>query len=217
LSNADSFIEEVTDEVRRDRLFGLWKKYAPFVIGAVVAVVAGTAVKSWLDHRAVEEARADGGALIAAAAGATPEGRAQSLLAFIEAAQGGVAFVARLQAAGALADAGDPAAAADMFDQAAGLGSDPALTALAAYRAALLRIPLVPPSQSIAALGALTAPGNPLRILALEARGLVHLRNADRAAALADFDAVLADPGASEASRARVRELRTTLGPLAEG
>jgi hypothetical protein len=217
LSNADSFIEEVTDEVRRDRLFGLWKKYAPFVIGAIVAVVAGTAVKSWLDHRETEQARAAGGALLAAATGPTAEARAQSLLAFIDGAEGGVAFVARMQAAGALADAGDPAAAADMFDQAAGLGSEPALTALAAYRAAILRIPLVAPSQSIAALTPLTAPGNPMRILALEARGLVHLRNGDTAAARTDFDAVLADTAASEASRARVRELRTTLGPLAEG
>ena len=34
----------VSEEVRRDRMFGLWKRYGPFVIGAIVVFVVGAAV-----------------------------------------------------------------------------------------------------------------------------------------------------------------------------
>ncbi|MEL6318680.1 MAG: hypothetical protein AAFR16_13700, partial [Pseudomonadota bacterium] len=35
----DTFIDEVTEELRRDRLFALFKRYGPFAIGAVVLLV----------------------------------------------------------------------------------------------------------------------------------------------------------------------------------
>ena len=71
MSDRDSFIEEVSEEVRRDRMFSLWKRYGPFVIGGIVAVVALTGVKNWLDSEAEKAARQAGGALIAAAEAVT--------------------------------------------------------------------------------------------------------------------------------------------------
>ena len=41
MSDTDSFIEEVTEEVRRDRLFAWMKRYGWMVIGAVIIVVGG--------------------------------------------------------------------------------------------------------------------------------------------------------------------------------
>ena len=216
MSDVDRFIEEVTDEVRRDRMFGLWKRYAPFVIGAVVAIVGATAVNSWLQHRAASQAQAAGGALIEAAAPANPEQRAASLLAFSDIAEGGVMLLGRMQAAGALAEAGDAVAAAEQFEAVAAAATDePALAALAAYRAAILRAPAAGSGATIAALTPLTQPGNPMRLLALEARGIAHLEVGDRASARADFDLVLSDPEASDQTRARVGEFGGLLGPAA--
>ena len=43
VSDTDSFIEEVTEEVRRDRLYKFLRKYAWVGILAVVTIVGGTA------------------------------------------------------------------------------------------------------------------------------------------------------------------------------
>ena len=43
VSDTDSFIEEVSEEVRRDRLYGFFRKYAWVGILVVVTIVGGTA------------------------------------------------------------------------------------------------------------------------------------------------------------------------------
>ena len=43
LSESESFIEEVSDEVRRDKLFKLFKKYGWVLALVVIAIVGGTA------------------------------------------------------------------------------------------------------------------------------------------------------------------------------
>jgi hypothetical protein len=214
LSDQDSFIEEVTEEVRRDRLFGLWKKYAPFVIGAVIAIVAATALASWLDHRAEQSAREAGAALLAAGEQADPADRASSLLALADGAEAGTEVIALMQAGAAMAADGDLSAAADAFDRAARAAAaidEPALSALAAYRAALLRLGAVDHEESVGALSALTTDDNPMRLLALEARALTHMEAGDTNAARADLETVLADAAATEGTRQRARDLLATL------
>ena len=47
MSNTDSFIEEVTEEVRNDKLFALFRKYGWIAGLAVVVMVGGTAWSEW--------------------------------------------------------------------------------------------------------------------------------------------------------------------------
>ena len=49
VSDSDSFISEVSEEVRRDRMFALWRKYGPFLIGAIALIVAAAGLKAYLD------------------------------------------------------------------------------------------------------------------------------------------------------------------------
>ena len=44
MSESDSFIQEVTEEVRQDRMFALWKKWGPYVLAAIVIAVGGAAI-----------------------------------------------------------------------------------------------------------------------------------------------------------------------------
>ena len=43
MSETDSFIQEVTEEVRQDQMLRYWKKYGAYVIGGVALIVAGAA------------------------------------------------------------------------------------------------------------------------------------------------------------------------------
>ena len=47
MSNPESFIEEVTEEVRRDRLFGLFRKYGWIAVLVILGIVGGSAWNEW--------------------------------------------------------------------------------------------------------------------------------------------------------------------------
>ena len=213
MSDSDSFIQEVSEEVRRDRMFRLWKRYAPAVLAVIVAVVAATAFIAWRDHARTRAAQEMGAKLIAAGEAASPAARAEAFLTLADAAEGGAATLARLRAAAELAAAGDAEGAAQAYGRVAeAADTEPAFAAFAAYRAAVLAAPQAGAAATVAALTPLTAEGGPFRLLALEARAAAHLALGDRAAARADLDAVAADPLATENLRARVREALATLG-----
>ncbi|NCM96108.1 MAG: tetratricopeptide repeat protein [Rhodobacterales bacterium] len=216
MSDSDSFIQEVSEEVRRDRMFRLWRRYAPAVLGGVVLVVGATAFNAWRDHSRAAAAQEMGARMIAAGEAAAPAARAEAFLALADAADGGAATLARLRAAAELAAAGDAGGAAQAYGRIAeAADTEPAFAAFAAYRAAVLAAPQAGAAATIATLTPLTAEGGPFRLLALEARAAAHLALGDRAAARADLDAVAADPLATENLRARAREALATLGAQA--
>lgn len=57
MSTPDSFIDEVTEEVRRDRLYGLVRKYGWIGIALVLAIVGGASWNEW--RIAQHDARAE--------------------------------------------------------------------------------------------------------------------------------------------------------------
>ena len=76
MANEDSFINEVTEEVRRDRLFALMRRYGWIAVLLVVIIVGGASWNEW--RKASQQAAAEdkGDALIAALQAETPEARA---------------------------------------------------------------------------------------------------------------------------------------------
>ncbi len=51
MSNPDSFINEVKEEVRRDRLFRTFRRYGWIGLLVVLAIVSGTAYREWSSSR----------------------------------------------------------------------------------------------------------------------------------------------------------------------
>ena len=72
MDETDSFIEEVTEEVRRDKLFALMKKYGWIGIAAILAIVGSSAWIEWQKAQAVARAEAFGDAIVAAQGAADP-------------------------------------------------------------------------------------------------------------------------------------------------
>jgi hypothetical protein len=213
VSETDSFIDEVTEEVRRDRLFRLWKKYGWMVIGVIVLAVAGAAVKQWLDHQAVEDRRAAGAALIDAAEEADPAARAAAFEGLSQELDGGAAVLANLRAATAHQEAGETAKALEILDA---IAADDVLarayTDMAAFRALSLRAADMAPSQLVDELGALAAPDAPYRLLALEARANALVTLGDLDAARSDMREILDDPQAPQGLAQRVQALLLIIG-----
>ena len=207
MHNNDSFIEEVSEAVRRDRLTGFLRRYGWAIGALIVLLVGGAAVNEWLKAHNSAAATAQGDALRAALAetdAKTREGKLNDI-----AAQGtGAGVLARLAEAGSLADAGDVDGAAALLEQVAGDGGiSPVFRSLASLEKVMVMGAKMDPGERAATLELLVAPGAPFRPLGLEQRALMQLEKGDKAAAQADLQAILDDPTATQALQGRARQL----------
>ena len=210
VSQTDSFISEVTEEVRRDRLYGLLRRWGWLLVLLVVGLIGAAAWYEISKSRAETASRARGDALRAALATPDPAARTQALLALPD---GPAEPVQRFAAAGAALQAGDASAAAAALAALAGDGATPQpWRDLAALQRVMILGPELPASERLAVLDGLAAEGAPFRGLALEQRALMRLETGDRAQALADLDAILADPTAPQGLRARTEQMRIAAG-----
>ena len=208
MSETDSFIQEVTDEVRRDRMLRLWKKYGPYAIAGIVGVVAVSAGLNWMKHREVQKARETGGAFLAA--DITSVDDQETLLGSVD---GSAVVVARLRLAAAKAAAGDAPGAAALYREVAGEADvDPAYIDLARLQAVRVGVALMDPAEAIAELKPLTAEGAPYRLLAMELRATIRLNSGDIEAAHADLNTIVLDPEATRASSERAVALLLSSG-----
>lgn len=201
MSQSDSFIDEVTDELRRDRLFAALKRWAWLGVLAVVLIVGGAAAREWRLSRAAAEAEALGDALLSA----YEAGDADAVLAVPT--EGAVAGVA-----GLLASAAGPEPALGPLEAVAG---DPALPAryrdLAVLKS-VLAAPDAPVEERRARLSGLIGAGAPYRLLAEEQLALLSVEVGETDAALVQLQAILDDAEATDGLRERVRQLVVALG-----
>ena len=99
MSETDSFIAEVTEDVRRDRLFGLFRRFGWIPAALIVIIVSGTAYNEWSKSKADKLAQVRGDALLAAMDTVDEAARATALNEI--ASQGSENIVAQMLAAGA--------------------------------------------------------------------------------------------------------------------
>ena len=99
MSETDSFIAEVTEDVRRDRLFGLFRRFGWIPAALIVIIVSGTAYNEWSKSKADKLAQVRGDALLAAIDTVDEAARATALNEI--ASQGSENIVAQMLAAGA--------------------------------------------------------------------------------------------------------------------
>ncbi|WP_309663397.1 hypothetical protein [Tabrizicola sp.] len=209
MSNPESFIDEVTEEVRRDRLFRVFRKYGWIGIVLVLGVVGGAAWNEWSKSRNEAQAEAFGDAVTDALdLGSSKE---------------------RRDALAAVPTSGDQAALLQLI-----LASDPeedkastlaALEAVAAdatlpvsYRdLAVLRRVLVggadiPLADRRTALDSIAVAGRPYRPLAEEQLAYLLIEEKKPQDAIALLSGLVQDQEASGALRARAGQVITALG-----
>jgi hypothetical protein len=212
MSDSDSFIEEVTEEVRKDQLYGYYKKYG-WIAGAVVLlIVGGAAYSEWSKSRAEAEAQMRGDA-IAAALNKGSAADQVAALDSIETTATGTAALLGFQKAAILAEDGQTDAAVSALQSIAdNLNLSPIYRDTARFKILILRGKDMDPADRMAALEALATPGNALRPLALEQIAVAQLDAGDTKAAIEQLTQLVSEPNLSEAMRQRAARLLFSLG-----
>lgn len=210
MAEQDSFISEVTEEVRRDRLFLLIRRYGWIAALAVFGIVGGAAWFEWQKAQARADAEARGDAVMAAMGEETAERRANAIAA-IE-GDGQVSALLAMLAASQSADADTAGAAIDRLTAVSG---DEAITPIYRDLATLKLVSLddtLSPDDKLARLEPLTIGGAPYRALALEAMALAHVEAGQSEEALKILTDLLSDSDATQGLRNRASQLIVALG-----
>lgn len=209
VSNPESFIEEVTEEVRRDRLFAFFRKYGWVGVLLVVGVVGGTAYNEWSKSRAEARAEAFGDALLDALDLGAPEDRRAALSAIP--AEDGQKAVLDLILASDPAENRDQTLAA-LASLEADMSQPQAYRDLATLRRVILMGKDMPLADRRAALDGLAIPGRPFRPLAQEQLAYLLLEEGKPDEALTMLKALTEDQQSPASLRGRVNQMITVLG-----
>jgi hypothetical protein len=200
---------EVDEDLRREQVKRLWDRFAPYVFGLAVLIVAGTAGYRGWEYWQQHQAQASGDRFLAALQLATDGKHDQAIIA-LEAiskdGSGAYPVLARFRIAGEKAEAGDKAGAIAVFDAIAGEGSAPAeVKNLARLRSALLLVDTASVADLQARVGDLITTGNSWRHTAREILGLAAWRIGDFATARKFYTDLGNDQDAADEVHQRAR------------
>ncbi|MGV8832207.1 MAG: tetratricopeptide repeat protein [Devosia sp.] len=203
----DNIFREVDEELRSDRMRALWRRFAPYVIGAAVGVVVIVAVnEGWTWYNTSKAAvsseelyaafdLADGGDLAAAQA---------QLDTLIADGSGNYPALAEFRKAGILAKDGKIVEAVAAYDALANAQTNPRLRELALVLGGNLMIDAGTLADVDSRVGSVVTDTSPMRNAAREALGLAQYKAGDLAAAQASFEAVINDPMTQSTVRNRM-------------
>ena len=217
MSDTDSFIDEVTEEVRRDQLFALFRKYGWIGVLAIVLIVGAASWKEWQKAQAEASAQAFGDAIVAAMGSNDSATRAKALADVaasdkIAGSAGRAAVAALMQSAEAEA-AGDRAGALALLKTVSDNADVPALYRdLANLKGLMLDGAAMDPAARDQALARLAVPGAPYRTLAEEQQALILLDAGKTDEAVAQFRAIAEDADTPQSQRGRVGQILSMLG-----
>ncbi len=212
MSDTDGFVEEVNEEVRRDRLYGYLRRYGWIAVLAIFLLVGGAAFSEYQKAQARAQAEGLGDAMLAALAIDDSAARA-SALAAIEPATPMSAAVLRMLTAAEQAGAGDAKAAVATLDALAVDGDVPVIyRQLAAFKAITLQGTEVPAADRRLALEAIAQPGNVLRLLATEQLAMIDIETGDPQAAIDRYQAIISDAEVSPDLQQRALQVIVALG-----
>ncbi len=212
----DHFLDEIDEELKRERQLALWNKYGRYAVaGVLVIVIAVSAYVGWRNYQANK--RAEAGLAYAAALEAASGGKSEDALAafakLATEAPAGFADLARLQQAGQIARQGNEAGAADIYDA---MAKDSAVAEPFRNLALLLYgytvLDRADPAVLAERVKPLSAATSAWRYSAQEILALLARRRGDEKAARALFKRLADDPATPPSVRARAAEFLAVSG-----
>ncbi len=210
----DSFIDEVTEDLRRDRLFRAFRRFGWIAIALILALVGGAAWREYAASKAESAARQWGDAVLAAQD--APD-RVATLSGIDAQGLAGRRLLTEMLAAGAEADANLPdKAAARLIAAAETVADDPILHDLAMLKAVMVAGASMDAAKRDGILSELSKPGAPFELLALEQKAVALIGAGRTEDAVVLIRQIQQKDGLSEPLRRRLGEMMITLGAAPE-
>ncbi|WP_417242626.1 hypothetical protein [Celeribacter sp.] len=211
MSDTDSFIEEVTEEVKRDKLFAIFRKYGWIAVLGVIVLVGGASYNEYAKSKARVAAEAAGDAISAALAVEDAQARADALGALDLAGQPRI--LSDMIRAGELHAVGNAdGAVAALAPYVADATLAPVYRDLAVLKTAMLGAANIDAQARIAMLASIASPGAPYRLLAEEQIAVAQIEAGQLDAAIEGLRAIAEDGEASQALRRRAVQMIVALG-----
>ncbi|WP_209832700.1 hypothetical protein [Ruegeria sp. HKCCE3926] len=212
MSDTDSFIDEVTEEVRRDRMYLLLRRWGWVGVAAVALIVGGAAFNEYSKSRDTAQAQDLGDSILAALSENDSDARAAGLRETEAQSPGGNAVLNMLLSASQL-EAGSREEAVNSLNAVAVQGDLPEIyRAIASFKALLLQSDTLPAADRRQQFEALAAPGAPLRLLAEEQLALIDVSEGNVDAALDRLQALRQDAEVGIDLQQRAAQLIVALG-----
>lgn len=211
-------IREVEEELRKEKLNSLWKRYGGLAIGGAVAVVL--AVAGWQGWNAWQTEKRQQASLDYAEAlaqdGANPDQSRQILSRIATEGPQGYGILAEMRLADMAVRAGDTAAAIAAYDKVARSDAPALYRDLARLKAAYLRLD-TDAAAAAAEVQALATDASPWRASAREILALAALKQGDANRAADLFRQIADDAQAPQGARARAAEMLAAAGAGKQG
>lgn len=206
---------EVDEDLRRDRMERLFKRYGGIMLAGALVIVAATggftAWRSWQQSQQQKETAALAMAL--SQTGQGPEKGVEALAAFAAKADPSMAALAQLNAAALLTREGKTAEAVEVYDKLAANGAvNGVYRELASLLSVMHQLGTGDPAQLQARLQPLTADSSPWRFSAREMSGVLAARAGDKDKARTLFQQLADDSQAPAGVRSRAADLATLYG-----
>ena len=203
------FINEVEEELRKDEYNRLLKRYGPYIIAAIVAIVAGTGFMEYRKFAKDKAARATSASYVAASDKANEGQSDVALNEFLEIADkapAGYAGLSLVRAATLKLEAGERAEAVRLLDKAATTFETPRHSQLAQIKAAYILAGEGAYNDVLSRAGALTAKDAPYEFLARELSGFAALQSGDKAKAREQYGYLESIPGVPPTIKERAKQ-----------
>lgn len=213
MANNDGFINEVSEEVRRDRLYAFFRKWGWVIAAAVIIIVGGAAFIEWQKAQDRARAEAAGDALYDALAVEDLAARADAIAVLDAGGTDGRRALQALFAAAAAFEAGLVDEALAQLDALASDGGIPTLyRELATLKWAVIGADTLDADLRTDRLSGLTLAGGSWRLLAEEQIALIHLEKGEEDRTREMLVSILADQETTQEQRRRVEALIVALG-----
>ena len=211
----EGFVQEVSEELRRDQITKYARKYGWILVVIILGAVGYTAYSEWSKSRVQADAEARGEAILAALENDDLGARVTALES-LDTSDEATADLAAFLKAQALLDNGQAKDALIVLDEIATGSGDATFRDLALLKALMLRGDDLEFDKRISSLDALSAPGRPFRISALEQRAIALISNGQKQEAIDALNALRQELGATATQSNRWQQLILALGGVPE-
>lgn len=212
MSDTESFISEVNDEVRRDRFYFMLRRYGWIAAVVVVLIVGGAAFSEYQKAQARAKAESFGDAVLAAVSQTQAEDRLNQLSA-VQVESPETRIIREFLIASEAAEAGDTAAATASLEGIAVNGEVPQIyRQIASFKLLALQADTLDVDSRRQQLEALAQPGAPLNFLAQEQLALLDVEVGETQAAIERLQNLVQAAGVTSDLQQRALQVIVSLG-----